>query len=296
MSSSAGRDQASDAKHLYDERAVHYDDSWHPRFARHIVELAKLRPGEHVLDLACGTGLVSYLASEAVGFSGSVTGVDISNGMLAQAREKKTRRAGANVDFYQHSITELASLPAVAGRKFDAITCASALVLLEHPADALKEWTSYLKSGGRLLTDVTHPQSQISFITLERVGHTLGRPLPFYRTPFRHPDDLRTIMEAAGLKDIEMKIISQNTISGTEDLKDYVTDLYNPRIEHVFEIEDADRLFEKYVTGWSASNLASEHIRDKARQLFREEWKKLADAQGKIKEVDAVFVGIGFKP
>ena len=83
------RNQAADAQELYDDRSIKYDDSHHPRFARHMVELANPRAGERVLDLACGTGLVSYPASTAVGPSGEVIGVDISSGMLRQAEAKK---------------------------------------------------------------------------------------------------------------------------------------------------------------------------------------------------------------
>ena len=55
--------QASDAQSLYDARSTEYDDSWHPRFARHILELAKPQAGEYVLDLACGWGRhTRYLA------------------------------------------------------------------------------------------------------------------------------------------------------------------------------------------------------------------------------------------
>lgn len=53
-----------------------------------MVELAQLQPGENVLDLACGTGLVSFPASQVVGQSGSVVGIDISSGMLDQAKKR----------------------------------------------------------------------------------------------------------------------------------------------------------------------------------------------------------------
>lgn len=83
------RDQAQDAQDLYDTRAPQYDNSWHPRFSRHMIELAELRPGETVLDLACGTGLATFSASVAVGPEGCVVGVDISKGMLAEAEAKR---------------------------------------------------------------------------------------------------------------------------------------------------------------------------------------------------------------
>jgi ubiquinone/menaquinone biosynthesis C-methylase UbiE len=55
---------------------------WAPR----IVELAAMRPGDRVLDVACGTGVVTRLAAERAGFSGWAAGLDLNPSMLAVAR------------------------------------------------------------------------------------------------------------------------------------------------------------------------------------------------------------------
>ncbi|KAK5742676.1 hypothetical protein LTR17_003208 [Elasticomyces elasticus] len=303
---------------LYDPRAASYDESWHPRFARHMVELANLKAGEHVLDLACGTGLIAYPASAVVGSGGSVTGVDISSGMLrfsfqvtlvpsglrcgpasasgtyrGFAEAKRAANESGAVRFYQHSITDLDGLPELEGKQFDATICASALVLLQDPSNAIRQWTRFLKPGGRLVMDVTHPASQISLITFERVGRALGRHLPFYRVPFQKPENLRALMEQAGLRDIEVILLSQMDIEGADALDAYRSERL--RIETTYSIADADRLFDKHIEHWAASALASPDIREEARRLFEEEWTKLADADGLIEEVDGVYVGIGWK-
>jgi predicted RNA methylase len=54
--------------------------------ANDLIGIAALRPGERVLDVACGTGVVARLASQAVGSAGTVAGLDINPGMLAVAR------------------------------------------------------------------------------------------------------------------------------------------------------------------------------------------------------------------
>ena len=64
--------------------------------AAHLVELAALRPGERVLDVACGTGVVTRLAAERVGPTGTVAGLDINPGMLAVARATCTRTTRAS--------------------------------------------------------------------------------------------------------------------------------------------------------------------------------------------------------
>ena len=114
------------------------------------------------------------------------------------------------------------SLEAVKDKKFDVIICCSALVLLEDAAAALKQWTTFLKPRGRLVTDVTHPLNLASGLVFERVGRRLQRPLPWYREPFQKPEDLQSIMEAAGLKPVEVIFLSIYDIEGTDKLEDYI--------------------------------------------------------------------------
>lgn len=70
-----------DARTTYDE-----GDERHPKLAAELVQRAQLQKGWKVLDLACGTGLVTYMASEVVGSDGFVEGVDISPTMIRQVQ------------------------------------------------------------------------------------------------------------------------------------------------------------------------------------------------------------------
>lgn len=90
------------------------------------------------MDLACGTGLATFAAARSVGPSGSVIGVDVGDGMLSVARNELFRLKGQesyweNVEFYHHDITRLKELEPIRGKKFDGITCVSALFLLDSP-------------------------------------------------------------------------------------------------------------------------------------------------------------------
>lgn len=174
-----------------------------------MVQLLDLKPGERVLNLACGTGLVTFEAAERVGPSGYVVGVDISTGMLTQVHVKLQEHTLKNVQLHNHSITELDSLPELREHTFDAITCASALVLLPHPEAAIKQWAKYLKPGGRLIADATHPKLLLPGMVLERVSGALNLPVTSYREAFQGPEDLEQIMHAAGLVDVEIMRISQ---------------------------------------------------------------------------------------
>ena len=272
-------------------------DSHHPRFARHMAELAKIQSGEQILDLACGTGLLSYDASNAVGPSGTVIGVDISSGMLAEAERKKTDHTTQNVSFYQHSITELDSLDAVKDKQFDLISCCSALVLLENAGQALKHWTTYLKPGGRLIVDATHPNNLITWLVFERVGKILQRPIPVYRLPFQKAEDLQSLMEDAGLHPVDVKLMSQQKIEGTEKLEDYIRpSVTDPKVQEEYDVADADHFFDIFIDTTPMKSLAGPpDVREKARELFKEEWAKSANVEGKVQWVDAIFVGRGWK-
>ncbi|MCG8547475.1 MAG: methyltransferase domain-containing protein, partial [Alphaproteobacteria bacterium] len=64
-----------------------------------MMDLAALQPGERVLDVACGTGLVSFRIADAVGNEGAVVGTDISGEMVEAARRLAAARNIANARF-----------------------------------------------------------------------------------------------------------------------------------------------------------------------------------------------------
>ncbi|KAI9714674.1 MAG: hypothetical protein M1812_006339 [Candelaria pacifica] len=72
---------------IYDARSSTYDTTFHPVLARDILQFTNPQTGFSVLDLACGTGLVVLQAKSLVGPSGSVVGIDISEGMMDVGRE-----------------------------------------------------------------------------------------------------------------------------------------------------------------------------------------------------------------
>ena len=132
-------EQYSRMAHVYEERVV-------PRFrpiAARTVALAALGEGERVLDVGCGTGLATLLASQAVGAKGEVVGVDFSEGQLGIAVAKALLTGAANARFERHDATKLAFSGA-----FDA--CVSNLGVPADFAPALAGMGRALRSGGRL--------------------------------------------------------------------------------------------------------------------------------------------------
>lgn len=92
-----------------------------------LADLAGIRPGQRVLDLACGTGIVASVAAERVGADGSVAGVDINPGMLAVARS--TPASGAPISWHEATAD---ALPFPDGA-FDLVLCQLGLQFFPEP-------------------------------------------------------------------------------------------------------------------------------------------------------------------
>jgi ubiquinone/menaquinone biosynthesis C-methylase UbiE len=117
-------------------------------FRQRIVDLARLQPGERVLDVGCGTGTLALVAVRRVGAMGHVSGIDPSPRMIARARRKGARRR-LSLDF-QVGVVEQLPFP---GQSFDAVL---STFMMHHLPDDLKrrglsEIARVLKPGGRLL-------------------------------------------------------------------------------------------------------------------------------------------------
>jgi len=103
----------------WDKAVDEYEAGWSEQLEpaqSMMLDMAALAPGERVLDVACGTGLVSFRAQDAVGPWGRVLGTDISGKMVAAARRRAAREGARNVAFERHDAEKLA----IEGEPFDA--------------------------------------------------------------------------------------------------------------------------------------------------------------------------------
>jgi ubiquinone/menaquinone biosynthesis C-methylase UbiE len=126
--------------------AADYEALWRRQLApaqRALLEAAALAPGERVIDVACGTGIVSAAAAGAVGASGRVLGVDIAEQMVAAAR----RRALPQAQFLRR---DGEALDGIADASFDVALCALGLMYMPAPVHALREMARVLRPGGRI--------------------------------------------------------------------------------------------------------------------------------------------------
>ena len=139
-------------------------------FRARLLDLARLAPGESVLDVGCGTGTLAIAAKRRVG-SGEVRGVDASPEMIARAK-RKAAKAGADVVF---DIAIAESLPSPEAR-FDLVL---STLMLHHLPRATREQCAreirrVLKPGGRVLAvDFATPAHQHRGLLghLHRHGH-----------------------------------------------------------------------------------------------------------------------------
>jgi ubiquinone/menaquinone biosynthesis C-methylase UbiE len=138
-----GWDKAVD---LYEQ---HWQQQLTPAQTR-LLEMADIRPGERVLDVACGTGLVTCRVARQVGEHGTVVGVDVAGKMVAYAQHVAANQRLRQVTWARMDAEELL-LP---DGTFDVALCALGLMYVPHPVKALQEMYRVLKPGGRAVAAV----------------------------------------------------------------------------------------------------------------------------------------------
>lgn len=125
---------------------------------------AAIRPGERVLDVGCGTGVLTRLARDAAGANGAAMGIDAAADMIRVAREQ-ARRSGSSAEF---KVVAIEALP-FPDASFDVVL--SSLMLHHLPPDTkrqgLNEVYRVLKPGGRfVIADFAHPANPLWWLVL----------------------------------------------------------------------------------------------------------------------------------
>src|SRR5215813_11258653 len=115
-------------------------------WVRRLVDVAALRPGEHILDVACGTGFVARLAADRVGAGGRVVGVDLNERMIETARTVSTADVHNTIEW---RTGDAAALP-FANAAFDVVLCQQGVQFFPDRIQGLREMRRVLRLGGRL--------------------------------------------------------------------------------------------------------------------------------------------------
>jgi ubiquinone/menaquinone biosynthesis C-methylase UbiE len=123
-----------------------------------LVARAQLQAGQRVLDVATGCGLAALMAAELVGPEGQVSGVDLSETMVALATKRAAEEGFDNVHF-AHMDAEHLDFP---DASFDTVLCALGLMLFPQPEQALSEMRRVLRTGGTAALSVFGRGSRVA--------------------------------------------------------------------------------------------------------------------------------------
>ncbi len=186
--------------------AENYEQYFVPSIGRPVaaklVDAAGLHPGERVLDVACGTGIVARLAAEQVGPRGTVEGLDPNPGMLAVARQ--AARSVPSIAWHEGP-AEAIPLP---DERFDVVLCGMGLQFFTDREGGLREMRRVLVPGGRLLANVPGPAPP----PLEAMAESLAQYVnpecaSFVRAVFSLHDagELRSLAMGAGFEDLDVR-------------------------------------------------------------------------------------------
>lgn len=174
--------------------------AWAPR----TVEAAGVQPGDRVLDIACGTGIVARTAAARVGAAGQVVGLDLNPGMLSVAR-----RIEPEIEWRQGDAAELPFPDA----SFDRVLCQFGLMFFPDRPAALREMRRVLRPDGGLAIatwdaiDISPPY----VIQAEIVGCLAGADAEsIVGAPFvlADPAELKRLLADAGFRSIAVSTIS----------------------------------------------------------------------------------------
>ncbi|HSA90132.1 MAG TPA: class I SAM-dependent methyltransferase [Burkholderiales bacterium] len=181
-----------------------YEEAFVPalfqQWGRVIANMAGVAPGQRVLDVACGTGVLACAAAERVGPDGAVTGLDPNDEMLAVARGKNPRIEWKN--------GRAESLP-FAGASFDRVASQFGLMFFEDKPASLREMMRVLRPGGRLAVAVCDAldHSPGYAVLAELLQRLFGAGVAdAFRAPFAlgEPGRLRSLCEQAGYRDAQI--------------------------------------------------------------------------------------------
>lgn len=182
-----------------------YDEGnhFHLGLANRLIEIAQLQPGQEILDVATGTGLVAIAAAQIVGSSGRVVGVDIARGMLEQARRKINMIGLKNVELIEADADYLD----FEDNTFDIILCSSALIYLTDIKNSLQQWYRFLKPGGKVAFSCFAETTHTAAIMFRQKAQTYAIFIPNPNEPLGTPQKCQDLLKDVGFR--EIKVITE---------------------------------------------------------------------------------------
>lgn len=184
---------------------THIVDVFLRDYSRRLVEIAAIKPGDRVLDVACGTGFVTQLVANKIGSAGQVVGFDLNAGMLARAKD--SRETAVAIEWRLGNATDMPFGDAT----FDCVICQHGLQFIPNKAAAVSEMHRVLADRGRIVISVWRSiehcpwQAAIADALDRNMGHEQATQI---RSAFNFgdADQLKQVIVTAGFRDVEVRI------------------------------------------------------------------------------------------
>jgi ubiquinone/menaquinone biosynthesis C-methylase UbiE len=173
----------------------------HPENAKRLLDFVSVQSGQTILDIATGTGLVAIPVAQAVAPKGLVIGVDMSAGMLAQAKVKIVAEGINNLELIEADVESIA----FNHEQFDIIFCCSALVYISDIPTILDKCYRWLKPGGCLAFTSSNKGSHLSEVRVRVCKNLLGIDLPHIIRPLWTPEKCTKLLQNSGFQNIEIE-------------------------------------------------------------------------------------------
>ena len=200
----------------WDSVAQGWKEWWEPiekgaqKLSQRLIELAEIKPGQRVLDIATGIGEPSVTMAKVVGNGGRILATDISNQMLAIAKERATLLRLQDIIEFKESDAENLDLP---NSSFDAALCRWGLMLFPNLDAAIRKIYGSLVSGGRFAAAFWADATKVPIISLATsvIGSQvqMSAPPPGVPNPFSLADTnkLENSLARAGFRDIHIDTV-----------------------------------------------------------------------------------------
>jgi ubiquinone/menaquinone biosynthesis C-methylase UbiE len=175
------------------------------KWAEDLVDRARPRAGEAVLDVACGTGVVARRAAKA---GAEVTGLDLNGSMLAVARGLPSE--GAPIHWIEGSALDLPFSP----DSFDVVLCQLGLQFFPDQRQALREMRRVLRSTGRTALSVYSsiertPGAYAFVLALDEIVGADASRIKRGEHSFAEPAQLETLLKTAGFGAVDVQTVVQ---------------------------------------------------------------------------------------
>ena len=233
--------------------------------SRTLVELARIGPGDVVLDVAAGYGEPGLTAARTVAPGGRVVCTDISAEMLTLARERAAAEGLDNLQFVERDAEELRFEEA----SFDAVLSRQGLQFLPDVSGVLSRLHAFLKPRGRLAAAVWGPPGTVQFaapVPVIRAELQLPPPPAGIPGPFALADaaQLAELVEAAGFTDVQTGTVTAIYQTDSAELATRWLRAVAPPISSLVDgrpPEVQDRVWAKVTQAWAPYTTADGRVR-----------------------------------